>query len=75
MNAIKCCFRPLPQTVWSKDGKVIQWSDRITQDNYGKSLVIRVVDFEDEGVYTCEVSNGVKGPKSYSINLRVNGGY
>ncbi|RZB77529.1 neuroglian, partial [Asbolus verrucosus] len=68
-----CIFggTPLPQTVWFKDGKVIQSSDRITQDNYGKSLVIRVVDFEDAGTYTCEVSNGVKESKSYSINLKV----
>ncbi|KAJ3639541.1 hypothetical protein Zmor_002896 [Zophobas morio] len=62
---------PLPQTVWSKNGKPIISSDRITQDNYGKSLLIRVVDFEDEGTYTCEVSNGVKEAKSYSINLKV----
>ena len=65
--------RPLPQTVWSKNGKPIISSDRITQDYYGKSLLIRVVDFEDEGTYTCEVSNGVKEAKSYSINLKVYG--
>ncbi|XP_008200376.1 neuroglian isoform X4 [Tribolium castaneum] len=68
-----CIFggTPLPQTVWYKDGKPIQSSDRITQDNYGKSLVIRVVNFEDEGKYTCEVSNGVGEAKSYSIDLKV----
>lgn len=64
-------FRPLPQTVWSKNGDLVQSSDRITQGNYGKSLVIKVVDFEDEGTYTCEVSNGVGEAKSYSINLKV----
>lgn len=68
-----CIFggTPLPQTVWSKDGQRVQSSDRITQGNYGKSLIIKVVDFEDEGTYTCEVSNGVGEAKSYSINLRV----
>lgn len=65
--------RPLPQTVWSKDGRVIQSSDRVTQSNYGKSLIIKVVDFEDAGTYTCEVSNGVGALKSYSINLKVDG--
>ncbi|CAH0562169.1 unnamed protein product [Brassicogethes aeneus] len=68
-----CIFggTPLPQTVWSKNGQLVQSSDRITQGNYGKSLIIKVVDFEDEGAYTCEVSNGVGEAKSYSINLQV----
>lgn len=66
-------FRPLPQTVWSKDGRVIQPSERVTQGNYGKSLVIKAVDFNDNGTYTCEVSNGVGSAKSYSINLKVLG--
>ncbi|XP_030378396.1 neuroglian [Scaptodrosophila lebanonensis] len=63
---------PLPQTVWSKNGRPIQWSDRITQGHYGKSLVIRQTNFDDEGTYTCDVSNGVGNAQSYSINLRIN---
>lgn len=59
--------------MWSKDGKPIQSSDRITQGNYGKSLIIKHVNFEDKGAYTCEVSNGVGEAKTYSINLQVNG--
>ncbi|CAH1103068.1 unnamed protein product [Psylliodes chrysocephalus] len=68
-----CIFggTPLPQTVWKKGGRLVQSSDRITQGNYGKSLIIKVVDFDDEGAYTCEVSNGVGEAKSYSINLKV----
>lgn len=65
--------RPLPQTVWSKNGKLIKSFDRITQGNYGKSLIIKLVDFDDEGAYTCEISNGVGEAKSYSINLKVLG--
>lgn len=70
-----CIFggTPLPQTVWTKNGNLVQSSDRITQGNYGKSLIIKVVDFEDEGTYTCEVSNGVGEAKSYSIKLSVLG--
>lgn len=64
---------PLPQTVWTKDGQPISSSDRITQGNYGKSLVIKHVDFDDQGKYTCEVSNGVGEAKSYSIDLNVMG--
>ncbi|EDW51334.1 GM21680 [Drosophila sechellia] len=63
---------PLPQTVWSKDGQRIQWSDRITQGHYGKSLVIRQTNFDDAGTYTCDVSNGVGNAQSFSIILNVN---
>ncbi|XP_031628790.1 neuroglian-like isoform X2 [Contarinia nasturtii] len=63
---------PLPQTIWSKDGQAIHWNDRITQGNYGKSLIIRHATFEDAGSYTCEASNGVGNAQSYSINLKVN---
>lgn len=66
-------FRPLPQIVWSKDGKQIQPSDRVTQGHYGKSLIIKHLTFEDEGAYTCESSNGVGSAKTYSINLQVLG--
>jgi hypothetical protein len=65
--------RPLPQTVWRKDGRIIQPSEKITQNNYGKSLVIRHAAFEDEGSYTCDVSNGVGTAKSYSVNLQIMG--
>uniref|UniRef100_T1GJK1 Ig-like domain-containing protein n=1 Tax=Megaselia scalaris TaxID=36166 RepID=T1GJK1_MEGSC len=50
---------PLPQTVWTKDGKKIDWNDRISQGHYGKTLIIRHATFEDAGTYTCDVSNGV----------------
>lgn len=62
---------PLPQTVWSKDGKPISWSDRITQGNYGKSLMIRHTALEDKGSYTCDVSNGAGQQQSTSINLDI----
>ncbi|XP_030756282.1 neuroglian isoform X2 [Sitophilus oryzae] len=68
-----CIFggTPLPQTVWSKDGKILRSTDRVTQGNYGKSLIIKIVDFDDAGTYTCEVSNGVGESQSYSIHLKV----
>ncbi|XP_011881150.1 PREDICTED: neuroglian isoform X2 [Vollenhovia emeryi] len=68
-----CIFggTPLPQIVWSKNGELIRPSDRITQGNYGKSLIIKHVNFEDKGTYTCEASNGVGTAQSYSINLKV----
>ncbi|XP_041975037.1 neuroglian-like isoform X1 [Aricia agestis] len=62
---------PLPQVVWKKNGAMILSSQRITQDNYGKTLVIKRAGYEDEGTYTCEVSNGVGTAQTYSITLNV----
>ncbi|XP_044742143.1 neuroglian [Chrysoperla carnea] len=62
---------PLPQIVWYKDGIPIRASDRVSQENYGKSLKIKHVTFEDQGAYTCEASNGVGHAQSYSISLSV----
>ncbi|KAG7203224.1 hypothetical protein KM043_010327 [Ampulex compressa] len=68
-----CIFggTPLPHIIWSKHGKEIKPNDRIMQGNYGKSLLIKHVNFEDEGAYTCEVSNGVGSAISHSIQLQV----
>lgn len=66
-------LRPLPETQWFKDGQLINPSKRVIQGNYGKSLIIKSVDFNDNGTYTCGVSNGVGTAKSYSVNLRVLG--
>jgi neuronal cell adhesion molecule len=62
---------PLPQTVWTKDGKPISWSDRVTQGNYGKSLIIKHASLDDKGSYTCDVSNGAGQPQSSTINLDI----
>ncbi|XP_068626335.1 neuroglian isoform X1 [Battus philenor] len=62
---------PLPQIVWKKNGSRILSSQRITQDNYGKTLVIKRAGYEDQGTYTCEVSNGVGTAQTYSIQLNV----
>ena len=61
---------PLPEIRWRKQGGKLPWG-RTTFDNYGKTLVIKHVDFQDAGDYTCEASNGVGLTQSYSINLEV----
>lgn len=66
-------LRPLPETVWLKNGMPIQPNERVSQGNYGKSLIIWKVKFEDKGKYTCEVSNGIGSPQSYNIELDVMG--
>lgn len=63
----------MPQIIWLKDGIVIQFNKRVTLGNYGKSLTIWKVNFEDGGNYTCEISNGVGLPESYNILLDVMG--
>ncbi|KAK0095060.1 hypothetical protein PV326_009321 [Microctonus aethiopoides] len=62
---------PLPKMVWSKDGNPIKSTSRVTHGDYGKSLIIKRVDYEDEGLYTCEASNGVGRAQTYSIDLKV----
>lgn len=68
-----CIFggTPLPQTVWLKNGVRLKPTDRVIQGNYGKSLIIKTVNFDDEGTYTCEASNGVGTAQSHSIDLKV----
>jgi len=67
-----CVFggTPLPEIRWTKKGGALP-QGRTTYDNYGKTLVIKHVDFNDEGDYTCEASNGVGLAQSYSIQLKV----
>jgi hypothetical protein len=41
-------------------------------ENYGKTLIIRHVDFEDEGLYQCEASNAIgQTPKRHQIQVEV----
>ena len=55
---------------WTKKGGALP-NDRTSYDNYGKTLVIKYVDFTDEGEYTCEASNGVGLAQSHSIQIKV----
>merc|ERR1719153_1163202 len=79
-----CIFggNPVPEIRWRRTGRGLShgfWSegltwpdyDRIKYENYGKTLVINKVDFDDEGEYTCEANNGVGIEKHHSVNLQV----
>lgn len=68
-----CIFggTPLPEIVWMKNGVRIKPNDRVTHENYGKSLLIKNLVFEDEAIYTCEASNGVGLATSHSIDLKI----
>ena len=67
-----CIFggTPLPEIRWRKKGGTLPYG-RTTFDNYGKTLILKHVDFEDAGDYTCEASNGVGLAKSHSVRLEV----
>ena len=73
-NIYFICFlqRPLPKIEWFKKDDKIPF-ERVTKDNYGKTLVINYVDFHDSGTYECQASNGVGRAKSYTINVEVEG--
>lgn len=58
---------------WKKSNSSNFPHERVDYENYGKTLVIQYVDFEDEGTYECEASNGVGVAKSYSMNVEVQG--
>ncbi|XP_063976929.1 neuroglian-like isoform X2 [Diachasmimorpha longicaudata] len=68
-----CIFggTPLPEIVWMKNGMRIKSNERVTHGNYGKSLIIKQTNFEDEGTYTCEASNGVGKAATHSMDLKV----
>ncbi|UYV67407.1 CHL1 [Cordylochernes scorpioides] len=69
---MSCIFggTPLPDIEWSRKGGQLV-SGRYTMVNYGKTLHIRNVDFEDEDTYECKASNGVGYPKTHAIKITV----
>lgn len=60
---------PMPKIAWSKNGKPIEYDERVILENYGKSLKIKNTDVEDEGEYSCEASSEI-GEKQIS-NFRL----
>ena len=67
-----CIFggTPLPKITWQKlEGKLPM--DRIAYENYGKTLVIKHVDFEDAGRYMCQAQNMIGTIKEHNIAVDV----
>lgn len=64
--------RPLPEVKWSKRGSDL-YSSKYTYTNYGKTLLIRDIDFDDAGTYECIGSNGVGSPITHAMTVTVNG--
>ena len=64
---------PTPQITWSRRGNKEIPLDRIKNGNgpNGATLQIRDVDFDDDGVYICEASNGEGGPITYESTVTV----
>lgn len=66
--------RPIPEVKWSKRGSEM-YSSKFTYTDYGKTLRIRNVDFDDAGTYECVGSNGVGTPITHAMTLTVNGNF
>lgn len=62
---------PLPKITWSKDGKPIEDNERISLENYGKSLKIKKADVTDEGKYECYASSNNAEDDTSSFELKV----
>lgn len=62
---------PLPKITWSKNGKELEPNDHISFEYAEKKIIIHNVTSDDEGTYSCAVSNGVGGTKEYSFELTV----
>lgn len=61
---------PLPDITWRKRGGSIEGS-RYSFTNYGKTLQILRVDFQDEGTYECTASNGIGSQQSHAMQVQV----
>lgn len=59
---------------WFKDGKAIQFNDRVWEENTGSRyrLIISNLQNEDNGTYTCQVTNGSTS-NATSARLQVQG--
>lgn len=62
---------PLPNITWSKDGKPIESNDRISLENYGKSLKIKKAEEADEGKYSCCASSDNAEDDSSSFEVKI----
>ena len=67
-----CIFggTPLPNITWRRKDKSLP-QDRILYENYGKTLVVKHVDFEDAGEYQCTAKNGVGRPIEHTVQVEV----
>lgn len=69
---IHCIFggTPLPEIRWLKKGEKLD-QNRYSIINYGKTLKLKSVDFQDKGVYECTASNGVGSAQSWAVSITV----
>ena len=61
---------PLPDVVWRRFKSPL-YGSRYTFLNYGKTLQINDVQFEDAGDYVCHASNGIGSQQSHSTYVEV----
>ena len=73
---ISCAFngQPAPSVVWRRNGEVVTTDERrkITSCPTSSVLEISLLEYEDEGVYSCYATNQL-GSDSASLNLSLHG--
>lgn len=72
MQEIHCIFggTPLPKILWQKNNEKLD-SNRYTIINYGKTLQLEKVDFQDEGQYECTGINDMLEAQRWIVNVTV----
>lgn len=63
---------PKPQASWTKDGKTLRISSRVTIQNEGTEVIINNLQKQDGGIYKCTFRNAV-GLISQTVHLIVEG--
>jgi len=68
--------RPLPHVIWSKDGEIIESSEKYQMYTEGDNAVLMIIKSgkEDGGLYGLEVRNQF-GSDQVSFNVRILGKY
>uniref|UniRef100_A0A6G1SAQ6 Neuroglian n=1 Tax=Aceria tosichella TaxID=561515 RepID=A0A6G1SAQ6_9ACAR len=61
---------PLPEITWRKKGGSLE-GNRVSYQNFGKTLVISKVDEQDEGTYECSAINGHGSQLSHAMQVSV----
>jgi len=57
-----CVCSPTPRVTWRRaDQQLVEDGGRVYSDSFGQELVIRDVDFADEGIYECTAVNTESG--------------
>ena len=64
---------PFPEVTWTKDGVMVNYTERVYMDLFSGSLQFADVMLEDAGVYQCFASNVNGSVESGTATLTITG--